>query len=91
LLSAKKEFQFYESFSNWPWPAFKSGGHCAASFSIENCSSETDLAGLKIGQIGPGWLSKAIDTVPRICYLIRAKDLNMPAFKSFGQIKSFLR
>jgi hypothetical protein len=58
---APKAFEFVKVFQNrkkWPWPAFESGRHCAAGFSKENCSSETYLAGLKIGKTGPGRLSK---------------------------------
>jgi hypothetical protein len=41
-------------------PAFKSGEHCAAHFSKEDCSSATYLPDLKTGEIAPRQFSKAL-------------------------------
>jgi hypothetical protein len=43
---ARKLLNLLKAFQNqghWQWPAFKRGGHCAASFSKQIFSSETYL------------------------------------------------
>jgi hypothetical protein len=51
-----KAFEIAEGFSKMAklaWPAFRSGGRCAAGFSKDNCSLQTFLVGLKTGKFDP--------------------------------------
>jgi hypothetical protein len=52
-----KAFKFTESFSKLKklsWSPFKSSRRCAAGFSKENCTSETNFVGLKNSEFSPG-------------------------------------
>jgi hypothetical protein len=83
-----KDFEFEKAFQNWqyyPWRAFISGGHCAASLSKEKSSSEIYLACLKTAEIGPGQFSKAHSPTPRNLLSKRSKG-----FKSFQQTQKLL-
>jgi hypothetical protein len=59
---ARKLLNLLKAFQNqrhWPWPAFKSGGHCAASFSKQIFSSETYLPDfLKLARLTHGEAQK---------------------------------
>jgi hypothetical protein len=64
-----------ENQQDWLLQVFKSGRHCTPGFSKKNFSSETYLADLKTGDIGPGRFSKSLGALSEICYFIGAKNL----------------
>jgi hypothetical protein len=81
--------KFSESFlqngRDWPWPAFKSGGRCAAHFSKENCSSATYLPNFKIGgEIAPCRFSKALGATLRHLPFERSKGFELTGFEKLS-------
>jgi hypothetical protein len=78
---------FLKSFQNrrdWLLPAFKSGGHCAARFSKENCSSETCLPDFKTSQIAPCQLSKALGVSAINLLSNRSKGFDLTGFEKLS-------
>jgi hypothetical protein len=67
------------------WPAFKSGGRYAASF-----SKAIYLPDFKTGEIAHAGFQKLSAQLQDICCPIVAKDLNSPVLKSSQQIQKFL-
>jgi hypothetical protein len=84
---ATKAFELAKSFQNWQnylLSAVKSCRQCAASFSKENCSSETNLTVLKTGEIAPASFSKALGAALRNLLPNRSEGFNSPVSKSFS-------
>jgi hypothetical protein len=71
-----------------PWPAFKSGGRCAARFSKENCLIGKIFGGFQNRSVGSDLLSKALGAAARNLLSNGSKGVELASFlKSFSQIQ----
>jgi hypothetical protein len=70
----------FENRQDRPWPAFKSGGRCAARFSKENCLIGKIFGGIQNRSVGSDLLSKALGTAARNLLSNRSKEVELASF-----------
>ncbi len=80
-------WKHFENQLDGPWPAFKSGGHCAACFSKENYLIGKIFGRFENRQLALAGFQKLAAQLWEICYSIGAKNLNSPVLKNLSPIQ----
>jgi hypothetical protein len=80
-LNSLKDF---ENQQDCHWPAFKSGGHCVAHFSKENCLSASYFPVFKTGEVAPCRFSKALGATLKHLLSNRSKGFELAGFEKIS-------
>jgi hypothetical protein len=78
----------FKNWQDWPWPALKSGGLSAASFSKENCSLETYLVDFKTKRLALADFQKALGVAPGNMLSKRSKEFELSGLQKLHAKKN---